>query len=276
MGANWIDFIPKSPYFGANFLPLKKVKFKRIRLQHFMNLKILLLQARNNDDPVRDEERQSFAKKAGIDKEQFVPHDLLDGPPSLKEIRSHVALMVGGSGEYSVAEGNLPQFQKLLDVLAEVVEVGHPTFASCFGYQLFVKALGGEIVYDSACLEVGTYELTLTEHGRNDALLGQLPEKFYAQMGHKEQAKTQPDGVLNLASSACCQFHALRIPNKPIWATQFHPELTGMENRQRFRRYLKGYAAHMSEEEREETLSRFFESPATTDLIQSFLRHVFG
>ena len=240
------------------------------------NLKILLLQARHNDDPVLEEERQSFAEKAGINKEQFVSHDLLEGCPSLKKIQSHDALMVGGSGDFYVSKGNLPGFQNLLDVLVEVVEIGHPTFASCFGFQLFVRALGSEVIYDPSCIEVGTYEIALTEHGRNDSLLGHLPKRFQAQLGHKERANGQPAGVLNLASSGCCQFQALRIPNKPIWATQFHPELDAKENKRRFIRYLKGYASHMSEEEREETLNRFSESPHTDDLIQRFLHHVFG
>jgi hypothetical protein len=36
-----------------------------------MTLKILLLQARNQDDLAKDEERQSFARKAGLDVEQL-------------------------------------------------------------------------------------------------------------------------------------------------------------------------------------------------------------
>jgi GMP synthase (glutamine-hydrolysing) len=241
-----------------------------------MSLKILLLQARNHDDLAKKEERLSFANKTNLDVEQFVPYDLLTGPPSLATVQRFDAVMVGGSGDYYVSKQNLPGFWALMDLLKEIVAVGHPTFASCFGFQLLVKALGGEIIYDTEGMEVGTYELTLTEAGRQDALLGTLPERFSAQLGRKDRASRLPPGCLHLASSRRAPYQALRIPNKPIWATQFHPELSGEENRIRFHRYLKGYASMMSEAEQAQALSRFQKSPETLPLIARFLHLVFG
>lgn len=241
-----------------------------------MSLKILLLQARNHDDLAKEEERQSFAEKTDLNVEQFVPYDLLTGPPSLATVRRFDALMVGGSGDYYVSKQNLPGFWELMDLLKEVVAVGHPTFASCFGFQLLVKALGGEIIYDADGMEVGTYELTLTEAGRQDDLLGTLPAQFSAQLGRKDRASRLPAGCLHLASSQRAPFQAIRIPHKPIWATQFHPELSGEENRVRFHRYLKGYASMLSEAEQAQALSRFRESPETRPLIARFLKLVFG
>ncbi len=241
-----------------------------------MSLRVLLLQARNYDDLARTEERRSFADKAGLDVEQIVPHDLLSGPPTLREVLRYDSLMVGGSGDYYVSKGNLPGFPELLGVLRDVVAHSHPTLASCFGFQLLVRALGGEIVTDIATMEVGTYDLTLTDAGQQDELLGVLPRRFRAQLGHKDKASRIPPGCVNLASSKRSPFQAMRIPEKPIWATQFHPELTGEENRIRFSRYLSGYASVMSEEERDSTLSRFAESPETLVLIPRFLELVLG
>lgn len=239
-------------------------------------MRLLLLQAREPDDPIRAEERRSFAEKAGVEERWIVPHDLLQGPPSLAEIRGYDALMVGGSGDYYVSRGDLPQFPKVLEVLAETVDLGHPTFASCFGFQLLVEALGGRVIHDLAAMEVGTYELTLTEEGKADELLGVLPPTFPAQLGRKDRAQDLPRGVLHLASSSRCPYQAFRIPGKPIWATQFHPEMDGEENRRRFLRYLDGYAGHMTPRERDETLNGFQESPHTTKLIRAFLDLVFG
>ncbi len=241
-----------------------------------MDLRILLLQAREPDDPIREEERRSFAEKAGLDEESVVPYDLLDGPPSLSEIRQYDALMVGGSGDYYVSKGDLPNFAGVLDVLAEIVNMGHPTFASCFGFQLLVEALGGRVIHDPAAMEVGTYELSLTDHGRRDDLLGTLPGSFRAQLGRKDRAEHLPPGVHHLASSARCPYQAFRVPDKPVWATQFHPEMNEDENRRRFLRYLKGYAGHMNAKDREETLRRFRAGPETTKLIRGFLDLVFG
>ena len=241
-----------------------------------MTLKILLLQARHDDDAARHEERQSFADRAGVTLEQIVPFDLLQSTPTLDEIRRHDALMVGGSGAYSVSKDNLPNQNGVMAVLAEVIETGHPTFASCFGFHLMVQALGGQVIYDPACMEVGTYELTLDENGRADDLFSHLPDTFLAQLGHKDRAARLPDGVINLAASANAPYQALRIPGKPIWATQFHPELTGADNLLRFHRYQNEYAAVYGPEEVQAALERFQESPETEELIRVFLDIVFG
>jgi len=240
-----------------------------------MTPKILLLQARNHGDLSKEEERQSFADRAGLDVAQFIPYDLLTAPPSLKEVRRFDALMVGGSGDYYVSKGNLPHFAEVLNLLQEVTAQGHPTFASCFGFQLMVQALGGEIIYDPSTVDVGTFELSLTEAGQEDELLGILPRKFPAQLGRKDRATRLPEGALHLASSERIPYQALRIPGKPIWAAQFHPELSEEDNRLRFIRYQTGYGSVMSEEEQEKTLDRFGPSPATEKLIARFLEVVF-
>jgi GMP synthase (glutamine-hydrolysing) len=241
-----------------------------------MTLKILLLQARHKDDPARHEERQSFADRAGLSLEQIVPFDLLDSTPTLAEIRRYDALMVGGSGAFSVSKDNLLNQNGVMAVLADVVETGHPTFASCFGFHLIVQALGGQVIYDPECMEVGTYELTCNENGRADELFSHLPDRFLAQLGHKDRAARLPDDVINLAASANAPYQALRFPGKPIWATQFHPELTGEDNLLRFHRYQNEYAAVYGPEEVQAALQRFQESPETDGLIRAFLDIVFG
>ena len=241
-----------------------------------MALKVLLLQARNPEDPVRDEERQSFATKTGLPLEQIVPHDLLSGPPSIERVKSCDAVMVGGSGDYYVSKRSLPDFDAQLELLATVAASGFPMFASCFGFQILVQALGGSIVHDPENVEVGTYDLTLTAQGEEDPLLGLLPPVFAAQLGRKDRAEELPAGVIHLASSERSRFQSFRVPDKPIWATQFHPELDFASNRLRFDRYLKGYATHMTEAEREEARQRFRESPETDKLLPAFLQLVFG
>ena len=237
--------------------------------------KILLLQVRNPGDPVRAEERQSFAHKARLDLDHIIPWDLLSGPPSMQQVRQYDALMVGGSGDYYVSKQNLPQFSAIMELLQEIATMGHPTFASCFGFQLLVKALGGEIIYDVEQTEVGTYPLTLTPNGQQDEVLGTLPPNFCAQLGRKDRATVIPPDSTHLASSERCPYQSIRLSGKPVWATQFHPELSGAENRQRFQRYLNGYASTMTPAERATALERFKDSPETETLISRFLKVVF-
>lgn len=240
------------------------------------SVKVLLLQARESSDPMRQQERRCFARKAGLSPERFTPFDLLAGPPTLAEIKRYDALMVGGSGDYYVSKGNLPGFEELLAVLREVAAAGHPTFASCFGFQLMVEALGGEIVHDVDNIEVGTYEITLTDAGAGDPLFGYLPERFPAQVGRKDRAARLPPNTVHLATSERCPFHALRLPGQPIWATQFHPELDREENRARYINYLEGYGSILNPVEQEQVMERFQESPQAEELIPRFLNLLFG
>jgi len=233
--------------------------------------KILLLQARHADDPMAAHEHSCFVERAGLPAENVVSHDLCEGPPPLGLVRSYDGLMVGGSGDYYVSKGNLPDYDAYLDLLREVVVVGHPTFASCFGYQSLVVALGGQILFDPDNTEVGTYGLTLTVEGQADELFGGLPDSFDAQLGHKDRAIRYPEAIPNLAASEASPFQALRVPGQPIWASQFHPELDRETNADRFRHYLEGYAHHMSTAERHAALDRFRASPEASGLLERFL-----
>lgn len=236
-----------------------------------MRPKILLLQARGANDPMAGHEHRCFAEQTGLPVERVVVHDVCAGPPSLAHVRSHDVLMIGGAGDYYVSKGNLPKFGAFYDLIHEVIAVGHPTFGSCFGYQCLVAALGGEIVHDPQNTEVGTYPLSLTDAGRTDELFGELPGRFNAQLGRKDRAVRHPEGVPNLAASTASPFQALRIPGKPIWATQFHPELDRETNADRYRHYLEGYAQHMSDEEKAAALERFEESPEASGILKRFL-----
>lgn len=240
-----------------------------------MPLRFVLLQARHPDDPMLGRERRSFAEHLDVPEERVTPLNVLDGPVGPDDLGRGDALLIGGSGDYYVSKDHLPHAESVYDLLREVAERGHPTFASCFGFQLMVRALGGEIVHDPASTEVGTLDLRLTEDGRGDPLLGQLPARFAAQLGRKDRAVRMPEGVPNLAASEVNPNQALRLPGTPVWATQFHPELTGEENRARFERYLAGYSSHMSDEERAAALSRFRPSPEANTLLRRFARLVF-
>jgi GMP synthase (glutamine-hydrolysing) len=241
-----------------------------------MLLRFILLQARHHDDPMLTRERRSFAEHLDVPEEQVAPLHLLDGPVGPADLGRGDALLIGGSGDYYVSKDHLPHAEAVFDLLREVAARGFPTFASCFGFQLMVRALGGEIVHDPQTTEVGTLDLALTAEGRCDPLLGQLPERFAAQLGRKDRAARMPPGVPNLAASDLNPHQALRLPGRPVWATQFHPELTAEENRARFERYLAGYAGHMSDEEREAALARFRPSPEANSLLRRFVRLVFG
>jgi GMP synthase (glutamine-hydrolysing) len=239
-------------------------------------IRVLLLQARHGNDPAKREEVEFFASRCGICADQFRPHDLLQGVPSLEAARRYDAVMVGGAGEFYVSRRDLSAHDEIVDFLGTLSQSGIPTFASCFGFQFLVEALGGQIVFDGENVEVGTFEMTLTQAGRDDPLFRDLPDAFLAQLGRKDRAADHVQGALTLASSQRAPVQAIRVPGQPVWASQFHPELDCEANLGRYYRYLDGYAAAMTEDERQAALASFRDSPHTADLLERFLRLVLG
>ena len=240
------------------------------------SLKVLLLQAREPDDLCLLEERHSFALRSGLSEDQLYPHSILEGPPTLSAVRAHDAVFIGGSGDYFVSKNHLPHQGQFFDLLTEIAEIGHPMFASCFGFQCLVQALGAPVVHAPEQTEVGTFELTLTDDGVRDPVLGTLPRRFNAQMGRKDRATQLPDGAIHLAASELCPFQALRWREQPVWATQFHPELDHTTNRQRFDNYAAGYQAAMTSEELQDSYDSYRQSSETERLLSVFLDTVFA
>ncbi len=185
----------------------------------------LLLQIRDLDDPMKAQEVHCFAEALDVAPARIRVWSLLQGPPDWRAVQESRAVLLGGAGRYSVVQGGawLPP---VLGFLARLVERRWPTFASCWGFQAMALALGGDVVTDLKQAELGTVPLRLTEAGREDPVFGELPDEFLAAMGHQDIVVALPRGVHRLASSERVANQAFRVDDAPIYATQFHPELT--------------------------------------------------
>lgn len=228
-------------------------------------LRFVLLQVRNPGDPVREEERQCFLQRLEVDHHQLHTLDVLAEPLTAELHEAFDAVLVGGSGEYSVLDDDA-RIKGLIDFLGETAEEGVPTFASCFGFQALTVALGGEVVNDPAAAEVGTFELERHPDALADPLFGHLPERFYAQQGHKDRALRLPEGAIPLARSTRAPWQAFRWREHPVWATQFHPEMTHHDNRLRIERYKDRY-----QKEAEAALATSAPSPEASSLLSRFV-----
>jgi len=214
-------------------------------------------------------EQRCFANALNVPMETITPHNLLGGPPCPAALETHDAVLVGGSGDYSVL-GDHDFLGPFFHFLETVIVGGQvPTFASCFGFQALVLAGGGEVVHDEERAEVGTYTLTLTEAGREDGLFSVLGSSFHAQLGHKDHAARLPAGMVNLASSPAAPFQALRVDGLPIVATQFHPELTREANTERYLRYWEAYCTGDTADD--PVLARMKDSPEATALLRRWV-----
>ena len=200
------------------------------------DVRFLLLQVRNADDPMREHEIGCFERCFRLAPGQIRIVDLLTGVPAAKDIDAADVVLLGGSGDHSVARGG-PWLPPALEAMVGLYEAGKPTFASCWGFQAMARALGGEVVTDHARAEVGATWMTLTEAGRNDPVFGPLGERFPAISGHEDIVTALPDDAVLLASSERVENQAFHFPGKPIYCTQFHPELDRSDLLSRLARY---------------------------------------
>ncbi len=234
------------------------------------DLTFALLQARNPDDPARDDEWRSFVARLQVRPEQVRQVDILGGTLDDSMLRGVDVLLSGGSGEYSVLDDD-PGVRRLADFLVEVTAGGFPTFASCFGFQSLALGLGGEVIVDEDHAEVGSYDLDLTDAGHADRLFAAMPDPFTAQMGHKDRVARLPAGLQSLARSELCPIQAFCLPGKPVYATQFHCELSYLENKERFRGYMATYGALFGEDEALRKLYSHRPGPEANALLRRFV-----
>ena len=236
-------------------------------------LRFSLLQARNPGDPARLHEHEAFAARIGVPMGAITLVDVLQETLDTALLARTDVLLVGGSGEYSVLDEHAP-IRRFVDFLAEAALDGPPMFASCFGFQALVLGLGGEVIHDEPNAEVGTYWMARSSDASTDPLFSSFPERFRAQLGHKDRASRLPDTVVGLASSERAPFQALRVRGRPVYATQFHPELTWQDNRSRFERYMPQYGKLFGREEAQRRLDSHVPSPEANTLLPRFVDEI--
>ena len=106
-----------------------------------------------------------FGRQSGVQTDRLHVHNLIENPVSLDKVLSYDAVFLGGSGDYYASKGDLPNFERYMDFLRELIAKEHPTLGVCYGFHCMAHALGGTLVNDATRTEVGTYDLELPEPG---------------------------------------------------------------------------------------------------------------
>jgi len=236
--------------------------------------RFLLLQVRNQHDPMRTQEVESFAENLDCAVSDIATYDLLTGTPTASDYQAFDAVFIGGSGDYSAA-GESEWLEQTLEGLRLLAECGVPTFASCWGFQALARALGGRCIHDPQNAELGTIELRLTEAGQNDPLFRELGVTFLGQAGHEDHVVELPPGVTLLASSDTVTNQAFKINDAPVYCTQFHPELWRNRFLERIDAYPR-YVEYVTGQSVEEFIARCRETPETNELLRRFVRMFVG
>ncbi|MFC6671008.1 type 1 glutamine amidotransferase [Marinobacterium aestuariivivens] len=236
------------------------------------SLRLLLLQIRT-EQKVRDEEHHSFASYCGLDREQIEVLNVFDRPdfpPTVAD--GYDALLVGGASEANVLEpGHYPFVHDSQRLLRHVVTTGQPTFASCFGFQLVVLALGGRIDHRDTGFEMGTLPISLASAAASDPLFRDTTDGFMAVSVHRQFTDRVPPGCELLAYTDQC-VHAFRVIGCPFWAFQFHPEVDKATLVER----LTHYRAHYTDGDDHlgQVLTSAEETPESNGLMRKFVDRV--
>ncbi len=234
--------------------------------------KVLLMQIRDNPR-VRQEELDSFIRFSGLAPEQIDVLNVFDTPQfSTGIMQDYDSLLVGGASEASVLEPETYTFlDPSMDLLNHCLEKEIPVFASCFGFQLAVVALGGRLVKDKTDYEMGTIPINLTPVAHDDPVFAGTPDGFRAVSVHKERAPELPEFCELLAYTSACP-HAFRVKGKPFWAFQFHPEVDRETLLERLTIFSAGYTE--GSEHLQEVLAGIQETPESNQLLGNFVQRV--
>ncbi len=235
-------------------------------------LKILLMQIRK-DARIKIQEREAFCSFSKLDETQVDILDVFEEPEFNSEILSgYDALYIGGTSESNVLKPDenpfLPSSYKLINFC---LENNIPVFASCFGFQMAVVAMGGEVLHQEKDFEMGTLPISLTGDAKSDLLFEDTKNEFYAVSVHKQKVTKLPDSCINLAFTDQC-IHAFKVKDKPFWGFQFHPEVSRAHLVERLGIYQSQYTDNGDHFQR--VIDASVETPESAALLTKFVDRV--
>ena len=200
--------------------------------------KVLLIQVRNDTDPMRGHELECVQRRLQGCNATVRSRNALAQPAEAQWLDNTDFVIIGGSGDFSVHHPRSQRFvNPLRALLDELLRRRVPGFGICFGHQLLGYHLGAPVNTDERHAELGTVAIRLTDEGREDPVFGEMGALFDAHTGHSDHVSEIPDGTDVLASSAGCPQQGFRVRGTNFISTQFHPDMTAQEAQNRYLAY---------------------------------------
>ncbi|KAB1438511.1 glutamine-hydrolyzing GMP synthase [Candidatus Galacturonibacter soehngenii] len=131
----------------------------------------------------------------------------------IKEMNPKGIIFTGGPN--SVYGEDSPRYEKA------IFDLGIPILGICYGSQLMAFALGGSV----KTAPVSEYGKTEVSIDKSSLLFGDVAEKTICWMSHTDYIEKEPEGFTVTATTPVCPVAAMELPEKKLYATQFHPEV---------------------------------------------------
>ena len=123
-------------------------------------------------------------------------------------------------GPNSVTESYTPRLPQC------VFDLGIPILGICYGMQTLAEQMGGHVI-SSDQKEFGHSELSIV---KDSVLFKNLKKQINVWMSHGDQVQDIPDEFDLIAATETAPISAMEHINLPIYAIQFHPEVTHTED----------------------------------------------
>ena len=150
------------------------------------------------------------------------------GIPADLRLNDYSAIIVGGSPfDISTPDNKKSKIQKKIEadfeyLFSQVISQDFAFLGACSGNGLLGHYLGTTISkkYGET---VSCVKIDITEAGKKDTLLIDLPSQIDVLLGHKEACDNTPEGTTLLMTGTNCPVQMFRS-GENVYATQFHPE----------------------------------------------------
>jgi len=146
---------------------------------------------------------------------EILPWDIDEN--KIKKINP-VGIILSGGPE-SVTDSFTPRIPQI------AFDLNVPLLGICYGMQTLAEQMGGQVI-SSSHKEFGHAELTLKNESN---LFEGLSNNENVWMSHGDQVQDLPDNFKLIASTKNAPIAAMQHEVKPIYALQFHPEVTHTE-----------------------------------------------
>jgi GMP synthase (glutamine-hydrolysing) len=177
------------------------------------------------------------------------------------------------TGSHAMVTESLPWSIRLEKWIPSLLNAKIPLLGVCYGHQLLVKSMGGEVGFHPDGKEIGTVEIKLKPEYINDALFQSLPQRFNVHVSHSQTVLRMPPGAVSLAANAHDPNQAIRLGDS-AWGVQFHPEYDASI----MQSYIREQARELNSKGQNvsELLHNVKETPYSAQILRNFTQIVEG